>query len=53
MPQSAYEKQHYFLKDSVRKTIDFSKTDQGSGVPPPPLEKPYRSDQALTALAPL
>jgi SagB-type dehydrogenase family enzyme len=52
MRQSEYEKQHYFLKDSVRKTIDFSKTDQSSGVPPPPLEKPYRSDQALITLTP-
>lgn len=52
MPQSAYEQQHYFLKDSIRKTVDFSKTDQSSGVPPPPLEKPYRSNQALTALTP-
>jgi SagB-type dehydrogenase family enzyme len=31
----------YFLKDSIRKTIDFSQTDQSRGVPAPPLEKPY------------
>ncbi|MCX8116591.1 MAG: SagB/ThcOx family dehydrogenase [Desulfobacterota bacterium] len=31
----------YFLKDSVRKRVDFSKTDQNRGVDPPPIEKPY------------
>jgi SagB-type dehydrogenase family enzyme len=30
-----------FLKDSVRKTVDFSQTDQSRGIPPPPLEKPF------------
>lgn len=30
-----------FLKDSIRKTIDFSKTDQNMGVPAPPIEKNY------------
>ena len=30
-----------FLKDSVRMTVDFSRTEQGRGLPPPPLEKPY------------
>jgi len=29
----------YFLKDSVRKTIDFRATDQNRGVPVPPLEE--------------
>lgn len=28
----------YFLKDSVRKTIDFSRTDQSRGVEIPPIE---------------
>jgi SagB-type dehydrogenase family enzyme len=31
----------YFLKDSIRKVIDFSKTEQSRGLPPPPLQKPY------------
>ncbi len=35
------EKYRYFLKDSIRKTVDFSRTDQSRGVPPPPLEKPF------------
>ncbi|MBS3809921.1 MAG: SagB/ThcOx family dehydrogenase, partial [Desulfobacterales bacterium] len=30
----------YFLKDSIRKSVDFSRTDQSRGVPPPPIEKP-------------
>jgi SagB-type dehydrogenase family enzyme len=30
----------YFLKDSIRKTIDFRLTDQSRGVPPPPVQKP-------------
>ena len=34
--------QHYrfFLKDTIRKQIDFSKTDQNRGFDPPPIEKP-------------
>lgn len=29
-----------FLKDTIRKLVDFSQTDQSRGVPPPPIEKP-------------
>jgi SagB-type dehydrogenase family enzyme len=29
-----------FLKDSIRKVIDFSQTDQNRRIPPPPIEKP-------------
>jgi len=29
-----------FLKDTIRKRIDFSKTDQNRGCDPPPIEKP-------------
>jgi SagB-type dehydrogenase family enzyme len=29
-----------FLKDTIRKQIDFSKTDQNRGIDPPPIEKP-------------
>jgi SagB-type dehydrogenase family enzyme len=32
------------LKDSIRKKIDFSKTDQNRGLPVPPIEKPYPAD---------
>ncbi len=51
MQQSSYKQNRYFLKDSVRKTIDFSKTDQSLGIPPPPKEKPYRSGRELITLA--
>ncbi len=30
----------YFLKDSIRKKVDFSRTDQSRGLAPPPLETP-------------
>ncbi len=30
-----------FLKDSIRKRVDFSKTDQNRGIAPPPIEKPF------------
>ena len=33
-----------FLKDSIRKTIDFSDTDQNRGVETPPVQKPYPTD---------
>ncbi|RPI74957.1 MAG: SagB/ThcOx family dehydrogenase [Desulfobacteraceae bacterium] len=33
-----------FLKDSIRKTIDFSQTDQNRGIAPPPVEKPYAKE---------
>lgn len=33
-----------FLKDTIRKSIDFSQTDQSRGVPPPPIEKPFAAD---------
>jgi len=35
-----------FLKDTIRKHIDFSRTDQNRGIAPPPVEKPY-SPQAV------
>ena len=30
-----------FLKDSIRKVVDFSQTDQNKRIHPPPIEKPY------------
>jgi SagB-type dehydrogenase family enzyme len=33
-----------FLKDTIRKQIDFSTTDQNRGVVPPPIEKPFSRD---------
>jgi len=46
------EKYRYFLKDSVRLTIDFSQTDQHRGVSPPPLEKPLGPDAERIDLTP-
>ena len=33
-----------FLKDSIRKVIDFSQTDQNKRIAPPPIEKPYPTE---------
>jgi SagB-type dehydrogenase family enzyme len=44
MKRASLEQYRYFLKDSVRLTIDFSQTDQNRGVPPPPIEKPFPPD---------
>jgi SagB-type dehydrogenase family enzyme len=40
----------YFLKDSIRKQIDFRLTDQNQGVPAPPIEKPTREGTTLIDL---
>ncbi len=34
----------FFLKDSIRKLIDFPATDQNRGLPPPAIEKPHHVD---------
>ncbi|MFC2069459.1 SagB/ThcOx family dehydrogenase [Chloroflexota bacterium] len=52
MQQSKYNQHRYFMKDSIRKTIDLSKTDQNQGLPPPPIEKPYHNDQKVISLIP-
>ena len=38
------EKNRYFLKDNIRKTINFAYTDQNKGIAPPPLEKHSSAD---------
>ena len=48
----AIERSRYFLKDTVRQTIDFSRTDQQRGVRPPPLEKPFAADAKRLDLVP-
>ncbi len=37
-------KHRYFLKDTIRKSINFAYTDQNKGIAPPPVEKPYSAD---------
>jgi len=42
-----------FLKDSIRKTIDFSTTDQSRGIKPPPAEKPCNpEDKRINLIQP-
>ncbi|HOO40268.1 MAG TPA: SagB/ThcOx family dehydrogenase [Syntrophales bacterium] len=41
-----------FLKDSIRKVIDFSRTDQYRGIAPPPIEKPYPQNAKRVDLLP-
>jgi len=52
MQQPSIERNRYFLKDSVRKTVDFSRTDQSMGVPPPHIEKGYSADAERIDLIP-
>jgi len=35
------EQFRFFLKDTIRKRVDFSRTDQNRGIAPPPIEKPF------------
>ncbi|MDD5094087.1 MAG: SagB/ThcOx family dehydrogenase [Dehalococcoidia bacterium] len=41
MADSAMENGRSFLKDSIRKKINFRRTDQNRGIPPPPVEKSF------------
>jgi SagB-type dehydrogenase family enzyme len=52
MQQQSMEQNRYLMKDSVRKTIDFSATDQSAGVPPPRIEKGYSTDAERIDLIP-
>ena len=44
MDRDSLKQFRHFLKDSIRKRVDFSQTDQNRGIDVPPIEKPYRSD---------
>jgi SagB-type dehydrogenase family enzyme len=46
----AFSQHRFFLKDSIRKSIDFRETDQSRRVPPPPVEKPFDPDAPLIQL---
>lgn len=50
MKNPIMEQYRTFLKDSIRKRIDFSQTDQSRGIHPPPIEKPFPSDAVLLDL---
>lgn len=44
------EEGRYFLKDSVRKITDFSRTPQSLGYPPPPVQKPVPAEARRLSL---
>ncbi len=48
MNKEQLESHRYFLKDSIRKKINFRFTDQNQGIPAPPIEK--RSSQGATLI---
>jgi SagB-type dehydrogenase family enzyme len=50
MTEEDLERYRYFLKDSVRREVDFRRTDQSMGVSPPPAQKPYEPDATLVDL---
>lgn len=50
MADRTFQDYRFFLKDSIRKFVDFSTTAQNRGVPPPPIEKPYAADREKIAL---
>ena len=50
MDNDRLDKYRYFLKDSIRKVIDFSQTDQNRGIASPPIEKLYPKEAKLISL---
>ncbi len=50
MPEDPIQQFRFFLKDSIRKIIDFSLTDQSRGVPAPPIQKPYPNGADIVPL---
>ncbi len=48
--QELMKRNRNFLKDSIRKTVDFSKTEQNNGVDAPPIQKPYPENADLIDL---
>jgi len=53
MEQSLKDKFRFFLKDTVRQTIDFYNTDQNRGIAPPPVEKPFSHEAIRIDLVPV
>lgn len=48
--EKSLEEYRYFLKDSVRRTINFTETAQNLLQPAPPLQKPFRDGAVLVGL---
>jgi SagB-type dehydrogenase family enzyme len=42
--EASLDRYRYFLKDTIRREIDFSRTDQNRGVAAPPIEKAFASE---------
>ena len=53
MPENQLDQCREFLKDTIRQQIDFSQTDQHTGIAPPPLEKPVPADAKRFDLPPV
>ena len=53
MSADRLEEYRFFLRDTVRKQIDFGRTDQGRGLPPPPVEKPCPEGAERVPLVPV
>jgi SagB-type dehydrogenase family enzyme len=49
--QPSIQQCRYFLKDTIRQTIDFSRTEQHRGTAPPPIEKPISAGRPRIDLA--
>jgi SagB-type dehydrogenase family enzyme len=47
------EDYRFFLKDTIRKEIDFSMTDQSRGKEPPPVQKKYDTNRRIEKLPPV
>jgi SagB-type dehydrogenase family enzyme len=52
MQERSIDQYRYFLKDTIRQEIDFSRTDQQRGVEMPSLEKPFPADARRLDLPP-
>ena len=52
MQHFKYDQNREFIKETARKSFNFSITDQNQGVSAPPLEKPHRVDQKVIPLNP-
>ncbi len=50
MDEPTREQYRFFLKDTIRRRIDFRRTPQSRGVPPPPLQKPVPPGSELIPL---
>jgi SagB-type dehydrogenase family enzyme len=50
MDRKTLDEYRSLLKDNLRQTVDFSRTDQARRIPPPPVEKPYSADAKRIAL---